>query len=249
MQINCDGEHDMKAYYVRFAALCAVLLLILGCSPADDEMRAGTAEDLVSGLWAYTGLTTSGGDEMPLTGIFLFHDGVFMQQSIFDGEPFEDQRVMAHTGPYAANADSVTLFARQQIFVAPDQDAPLDVSADHEHQLTISRDGDELTLVFGSGTVQTFERVGPGLGSVYSIESGAFALVDDHFILVQGTSEGTVNGYGTYTRDGNELELQVTRWSEATPDSATNLRDVTLQATFDGVSLALEDGREYRVVR
>lgn len=239
----------MTRFQNRTLAAAAVLLLLAGCSPADDELRAGTAEDLVSGLWAYTGLTTSGGDEMPLTGIFLFHDGTFMQQSIFDGEPFESQRVMAHTGPYSTGTDSVTLLARQQIFVVPGEDAPLDYSTDHEHQLSVSRDGDELTVVFGSGTVQTFDRVGPGLGTVYPIEGGAFALVDDHFIIVQGSLEGTMNGYGTYTRDGDSLEIEVTRWSEATRDSATNMRDVTLQASFDGVALSFEDGREFRVIR
>lgn len=239
----------MRSILARIAAVSAALLVIAGCSPPDEEPPIRTADDLVTGLWAYTGLTTSDGEDLPLTGIFLFHDGVFMQQSIFDDEPFEAQRVMAHVGTYTTGAESVSLNARRQIFVAPLEDTPLNYSRDQLHEIEVSGDRDSLTLTFASGTVQTFERLGPGVGTVYPIEGGQFALVDDHFILIHGTPEGTVNGFGTFSRDGDALELQVTRWSEGTPASATNQRDVTMEASFDGIALTLDDGRTFEVIR
>ena len=239
----------MQTILIRIMAVAGALTVLAGCAPPDDEPPIETTDQAVSGLWAYTGLTTSEGDDLPLTGIFLFHDGIFMQQSIFDDEPFEAQRVMAHVGPYTTGPNAVTLNARRQIFVAPLEDTPLSYNSDQVHEIEVSRDNDALTLTFSTGTVQTFERLGPGVGSVYPIEGGQFALVDDYFILIHGTPDGTVNGFGTYTRDGDDLELQVTRWSEGSPVSATNQRDVTLEATFDGVALTLEDGRKFEVVR
>ncbi len=56
-----------------------------------------------------------------------------------------------------------------------------------------------------------------------------------------------MTGYGTYDREGSDLQLNVIRWSEADASGATNLKDTTLQATFDGEVLALADGRRFEV--
>jgi hypothetical protein len=117
--------------------------------------------------------------------------------------------------------------------------------------LAVNREGSQLTLVFsaGTGTVQTFDRAGEGEGEVYWLQDGAFALVDGHFILVQGTEQGSVTGYGRYQADGDALKLQIVRWSEASADGAArNVRDLTMMARFDGDSLVLEDGRSFAVI-
>ncbi|HEX2138696.1 MAG TPA: hypothetical protein VHG33_03180 [Woeseiaceae bacterium] len=231
-------------------------LLLLGAMAGGSTLAAGgddaaaAVEKQVDGLWMYTGLTSSDGQEMPLTGIFLFKDGTFVQQAVFDGVPFEEQGAMAHAGPYEGKSDHVYLLAEQTISTAPGENRPLSFRADTEHHVTVDRQGDDLTLVFsmGTGTVQEFERVGPGEGELYDLADGALAFVDGHFLLVEGDEQAVVTGYGTYDRDGSDLQLNVIRWSEADASGATNLKDTTLQATFDGKVLALADGRRFEVV-
>lgn len=218
-------------------------------SATSTEPSATSTEQSVAGLWKYTRLETSGGKEMPLTGIFLFKDGIFVQQAIFDGEPFDDQGAMAHAGPYTSTAGSVHLVAEQTISTDPGADSPLSFRANTEHDVSVTRDGDELTLIFsaGTGTIQEFEKVGPGEGAVHDLQDGALALVDGYFVLVQGNEQGVATGYGTYELRGDNLDLDIIRWAEASPSGAKNMRDVTMNATFDGDTLTLADGRTFRV--
>lgn len=217
-------------------------------APPTQESAASTEEN-VEGLWKYTGLETSGGEAMPLTGIFLFKDGTFLQQATFDGEPFEEQGAMAHAGPYTPESGSVHLVAEQTISTAPGAESPLSYRASTEHDVSVTRDGDELTLVFGSGTIQEFEKVGPGEGEVHALEDGAMALVDGYFILVHGNDQEIASGYGTYEQQGDGLDIKVIRWADATPSGAENMKDVSMKATFDGDVLTLGDGRTFRVER
>ncbi|MDT8319702.1 MAG: hypothetical protein RQ826_04175 [Xanthomonadales bacterium] len=238
----------MKKYlFLRISLLCTTLLLMCGSLAAGSSAQS-TAEQ-VEGLWFYTGLITSEGTEMPLTGVFLFKDGEFVQQSIFNGSPFEEQGAMAHAGPYTPQAGWVQLVAEQTISSSPLQDPPFSFRADTEHEVTAERSGDDLTLIFGKGTstVQTMEYVGPGEGDLYHLENGTLALVDGHFVLVHGDENGVVTGYGRFEKDGEALTLNVIRWAEADAASATNRRDIAMQATFDGRQLTLEDGRSFLV--
>lgn len=233
---------------LRNLMLATMLATATGAATAGGS-GGGDIESQVSGLWFYTGLTTSGGDEMPLTGVFLFKDDVFVQQAVFDGEPFESQGAMAHAGPYEVRDDHVHLIAEQTISTSGGEAPELSFRSDTEHDVTVARDGDELRLVFsmGTGTIQDFRYVGPGEGELYDLGDGQFALVDGHFVLVQGDENGVVTGYGTYERDGDSLTLDVIRWTEAGAGKVKNLRDVELAATFDGESLKLADGRRFTV--
>lgn len=234
--------------FVNLLLLGAIAGGITVAACGDDT--AAAIEKQVDGLWMYTGLTRGDGQGMPLTGIFLFKDGTFMQQAVFDGTPFEEQGAMAHAGPYEAKADHVYLLAEQTISTAPGEDSPLSFQAGTEHQVTVDREGDNLTLVFsmGTGTVQEFRRVGPGEGELHHLADGALAFVDGHFLLVEGNEQSVVTGYGTYDRDGSDYRLNVIRWTEANSSGATNLKQTTLEATFDGDVLALADGRNFEVV-
>jgi hypothetical protein len=95
----------MNSTLMAGARFCAAALLGLHATLASVAVQADTLASQVDGLWSYTGLATSTGTEMPLTGIFLFKDGVFLQQSIFDSEPFSAAGAMAHAGPYSADAE------------------------------------------------------------------------------------------------------------------------------------------------
>ena len=235
-------------FYDKLLSLGAIPpVLVRKALLEETAEEAVAAEGEVEGLWMYTGLETSSGQRLPLTGIFLFKDGFFLQQAVFEGEPFEEQGGMAHAGPYTVEPESIHLIAEQTISTAPGADTPLSFRHDTEHDVTVTRSADALTLVFGSGTVQEFERVGDGRGEVYSLEDGALAFVDDYFILVQGDADGVVTAYGTFEKAGEELQLGITRWVEADETGALNRRDVTMQAVFDGHALTLEDGRRFPI--
>jgi hypothetical protein len=228
-----------------FAFGCAALVLAMSGANAEQSDAVQAAE----GLWAYTSLQAGGsGKMMPLTGVILYKDGLFAQQSIFDGQPFETQGAMAHAGPFGAGPKGVHMVAEQTISIAPGKDPALTFRRDTQHDITVDRDGETMTIVFGSGTVQKFKRIGPAQGDIYKLRDGVLALVDEHFVLVAGDDKAVVTGYGKFRRSGTAYELNVLRWSEATPTKAVNRRDVALKATFDGKTFALADGRSFQVV-
>lgn len=236
---------------LRQHSIALILSLLAGFVSASSlaGSPATELEKQVEGLWFYTGLTTSDGNDMPLTGVFLFKDGIFMQHAVFDGESLETQGAMAHAGPYQARTDHVHLVAEQTISTAPAQSPALSFRANTEHDVTVARSGDELRLVFsmGTGTIQDFEYVGPGEGALYALEDGALALVDGHCLLVQGNAGGTVAGYGRYERHGDELRIDVIRWTEANSDGAINVSGKTVIASFDGQALTLDSGHRFKV--
>ena len=240
----------MRNYHpARTFFLSAIAFLACGALSASEPTDSASLEQQVEGLWIYTGLTSSSGNEMPLTGIFLFKDGVFVQYAVFNGEPTEDQGAMAHAGPYSSGAEFVHLIAEQTISTAPKEHPPLTSQGLTEHDVSVSRSGDDLILIFGkgTGTVQNFERVGPGKGNIYSLPNGALAFVDGYFVLVDGDESGVVAAYGTFEQAGESLTLNVIRWTESDQSVASNLSDASMLATFDGQSLTLENGRSFSI--
>lgn len=213
------------------------------------QAQSSSGVPAATGLWAYETLQGGGkGEFVPLTGVILFKDGVIMQQSIYNGAPFEKQGAMAHAGTYAAAPKGIHMVTAQTISIDPGKPKPLSFRKSMDHDITADRSGNDLKIVFASGTVQTFKRIGPAEGKVYTLEKGALALVDGYFVLVSGDEQSVVSGYGKYTKKGNAYELDVIRWSEATGSKALNQRDVKLNATFDGTTFTLADGRAFRVV-
>ena len=233
---------NLPVVWAALAALAAIDATAAASGKADAVKAA-------EGLWAYTALIAGGKREnMPLSGVILFKDGIFAQQSIFEGEPFEKQGAMAHAGPFGAGPSGVHMTAEQTISIAPGEEKPLRFRRDTQHDISVERAGDDMTIVFSTGTVQKFKRIGPANGRIHRLDKGVFALVDNHFLLVQGDEQGVVTGYGTYKQSGSAYDLNVARWSESSPSKATNRRDFALKATFDGKQLRLADGRTFRVV-
>lgn len=213
-------------------------------------VSADTGATSVQGLWRYTGLTSSQGKDMPLTGIFLLADGKFLQQAVFDGEPYSAQVSMAHSGIFESAQGGIHLVADQTLSLAPAGEAALSDAGRTEHDLAVTLDGEHLKLVFGSGTVQTLDRIGGASSAdIYRLEKGMLAFADGYFVLVSGDGNTAVTGYGTYEQDGAQLQLEVIRWTEGAQGLAQNLRDVTLSARFDGNQLVLADGRTFTVAR
>jgi len=230
-----------------FSAVFAVSLVLSANSQAERDPVADA-----EGLWEYTGLVTRDGQSLPLTGVFLISGGTFLQQSIFNEEPFATAGSMAHVGPYWGGGAGLRLTSEQTLSLDPKADSVLRSAGAMEHDLKVEREGDALTLIFGGGTstVQTFNRLGDGADTeLYPLEDGALALANDVFILVVGDEDHVVSGYGAYEQDGDELRIEVTRWAESDGREVTNRRDVNLAARFDGTALVLEDGRRFDVVR
>ena len=240
----------MDNQILRTFLFSIMLTFCFGKLVASEPENATAIEQKVLGLWLYTGLTTPEGKDMPLSGIFLFKDGFFMQYAEFDGEPIKDQRAMAHAGPFSVSGEFIHMFAEQTISTVPLESKPYRVRGLTEHHTTVRRVGKDLTLVFskGTGTVQNLEQVGSGSGTVYKLQNGALALVDGYFILVSGDENSSDAGYGRYEKKQDTITLMINRWSRADQSQATNLYDISIKGTFDGKSLSLEDGRSFRVI-
>nr|WP_298726336.1 hypothetical protein [uncultured Steroidobacter sp.] len=233
----------------RWRRLFAWGWLLTALAMANAQADNADALEAAEGLWAYTSLQAGGtGQVMPLTGVILYKDGLFAQQSIFDGEPFDTQGAMAHAGPFGAGPKGIHMTAEQTISTAPGKDPALKFRRNTQHDISVDRAGETMTIVFGSGTVQKFKRIGPARGDIYKLQNGVLALVDDHFVLVAGDEQAVVTGFGKFQRNGTAYELNVIRWAEATPARAVNRRDASLKATFDGKTFALADGRAFQVV-
>ena len=227
------------------------LLVILYCSnlAGNEAEQPVSLEQQVKGLWFYTGLITSTGEDLSLNGIFLFKNGLFVQYAQYKGEPSQAQGSMAHAGPYSAGDDFIHLAAEQTISTAPSKIPPLTYRGLTEHEVDVRRVDDELTLTFTrSGTVQIFELAGPGEGEVYKLDNGALAFVDDYFILVSGDEDGVDTGYGRYESENDAIRLSIDYWTSANKSSTTNTNHTSMNATFDGRDLTLEDGRRFRVL-
>jgi hypothetical protein len=184
---------------------------------------------------------------MALTGMFLFHHGVFVQATINDGEPFEEQGGMAHTGTYKPAEVGYEMIAELGIGVAPSRTPPLSLNLNSEHQINGEHRGEEMALTFGSGTVQNFKRVGMGEGDVFTLDEGRLALVDGHFVLVAVRDDKVAAGSGTFEREGDSVSFQAIRYFYVNGEEVTYKKDEDVGAVFDGQTLTLADGTTFNV--
>ncbi len=230
-----------KRYFILLAGL-PLLLTTLSHGDAPESQQ-------VQGAWAYETLTPKGQQPYPLTGLFVFNDGLFVQHAINDGEPFQEQGGQAHYGTYESTPEGIRLRAEVGAGVSPTRPRVLSLRRDAEHHITPEVEGDRLTLTFGSGTVQKFRRAGKGGGRIFRLDRGMLALVDDHFVLVADLGESEVlAGSGRFEKQlGNRLRLAGWRWSSVRGDRAENTRDRVVDASFDGKRLVLSDGTQLMV--
>lgn len=221
-------------YLMRVLAVSVPFVAAAGLMAGAAPEPAGAVE----GLWRYRTIAPGAGTEVPIDGLFLFRAGRFVQQSLNTGEPFDKQLAQAHAGKYEVNGRALKMFAEVGLVVNPTAKSPVDVRRDSEHQVTIDRDGDRLTLTFSTGTVQKFTRLGPADGQVYPLDRGALALVDGTFILVAETSNYSVGGSGAFEKAGGTLRLRPARWFTVRDGKAVYAR-APVDATFDGKTLEL----------
>lgn len=236
----------------RLSFTLALVLSLTGIAPLSTAQPSEEAVAQAEGLWEYTDLITKDGQSLPLTGVFLIKNGVFVQQSVFNGQAFEDLGSMAHAGPYWAGGAGLRLRSNQTLSLDPTQEQPITSAGVLEHDLEVTREGDALSLVFGGGTstVQTFRHLGHAEDAkIYGFADGALAFADGYFILVIGSAEQAITGYGQYELDGSMLNLDLVRWSASDGKTAINLKDSSLTARFDGKRLTLPSGMGFDVIQ
>jgi hypothetical protein len=258
--INKEGNEFMKrspTHPIRSLTSILMILLLTGvvlglsvaCSTPQEEAPQQDVETppppSIEGLWAYTTIAPGGENEAALTGLFLFHQGIFVQQAINDGEPFDEQMGQAHTGTYGPAETGFEMVAEIAIGLAPSRG--LSLRRDTEHQISAEHRGEELALTFGSGTVQNFKRVGDGEGEVFSLDDGRLALVDGHFVLVAAREGSVAAGSGSFTREGDSVSFHATRWFSVKGEEITYKKDEDVGAVFDGRTLTLADGTTFNV--
>jgi uncharacterized protein (DUF885 family) len=250
---------DMRAAYERKHGKPAVpkeffdRLLRIGSLPPSlvraellgepiEEVTADAAQPDAAlgaaGLWRYRSLGRPTGDETKLDGLFVFHDGRFVQQSLNLGDPSTAQVAQAHAGTYTVENGKLRLLAKVGLIVNPTAPAPVASSPNRPHELSVARASDNLVLTFGSGTVQKFVRVGPAAGRIVPLANGALALVDGHFILVFENGSRAIAGSGTYTADGTRLRFTPERWLSAR-DGKASYSKAPVDATLDATSLRI----------
>jgi len=206
-----------------------------------------SVEEMVKGLWSYTTIQSRGQEQAPITGLFLFHDGQFVQQAIGGSQPFAQQVGQAHAGTYRVDGDALKLVAELGLIVVPDEAQPLAETREGQHDLVAQRTGDELTITFGSGTIQKFKRVSSGKAQIFSLDHGYLAFADGHFILVATPEDGVVAGSGTFEREGDSVHLTAERWFSVRGDDASYQRDESFEASFDGETFAIKNGPTFKV--
>ncbi len=156
---------------------------------------------------------------------------------------------MAHTGPFYADESGAGLTSEQTLSLDPKAESVLSSAGVMEHTIDVAREDDTLTIVFGSGTTQTLNRLGDAADTrLFKFEDGALAFANGYFILVAGDEERVVSGYGRYREDGPELSFEVIRWAESDGATVINKRDVAMTAKLNAKALRLEDGREFPIV-
>jgi hypothetical protein len=208
---------------------------------------AAPGEQEGQGLWAYETIGKGDGPYMRLDGYLLIRDGMLVQNSLGTGEPSDRQVAQAHAGPYRAVGRQLHLTAEVGLVVDPKRDPGVSFGAGKQHVITVDRVGDNLTLTFGSGTVQKFKRVGPGTGEVHVLDKGALALVDGRFLLVAETPERAVAGSGLFERSGQVVRFHAERWFSVHDGRPTYRAPGLIEAIFDGRELKLMDGIVFRV--
>jgi hypothetical protein len=231
----------------------ALIAVGLGASLQSGAGAAGRAvppdapEHQVEGLWSYHAIAPKGRPVMAVDGLFVFREARFVQQSLNKGEPFDRQVAQGHAGTYRRVGAAVDQVAEVGLIIDPGRTPAINLRRNGEHHITVARAGDDLTLTFSSGTVQTFSRVGPADGRIYPLDRGALALVDGRFLLVAETGDRVVEGSGRFERSGTTLTLRADRWVSNKTGEVVYGRGVTVTAGFDGRRLTLPGEPMFKV--
>jgi len=205
--------------------------------------------EAIDGLWSYETLQIGENPPVPLTGLFLFQNGRFLQQTINDGEIFIDQLGMGHSGTYEWHQGLIRLLAKVGLMIEPTRTPVLESRSNSLHHIIPELSRNRLTLSFDMGVIQKLTRVAKvdRIGKIIDLDKGGLGLVGDRFILVAERPGEGVAGSGHFTRSGNELRLKVNRWFTLRESRVNYQRDGIVIASFDGQTLTLPQEMTFRV--
>ena len=82
----------------------------------------------------------------------------------------------------------------------------------------------------------------------YKFSDGAVAFSNGYFILVIGSSQSEVTGYGKFAQKGEALTLIIIHWTKTGGVATRNIQDVSLLTFFDSRLLNLADGTIFDVI-
>lgn len=225
-------------------ALSIVAPLILTLPPA--AQRAGQIE----GVWRYRSLQRAGGSEAPVSGVMAFLDGHFVQQSLNSGEPFDRQLFQAHAGTYEIDGDELTMKSTVGLLVQPSGQPIVESRRDAEHRVRASRAGADLTLTFGTGTIQRLVRSAMPTPQMILLSRGALLLGGDgRFSMTAELDDGAVAGWGQYRRDSESLVFDAERWLRLQGLRPEYARDSQIRASLSDRMLTLPGGRSFAIQR
>lgn len=199
------------------------------------------------GLWAYESLAPGGGQPFKIDGYFAFRNGRFVQQSLNAGEPYDQQAAQAHAGTFTTSNGQIHLLTDVQLGVNPTKTPAVSSNPGREHHLTPKIEGDKLTLVFATGTVQVFHRVGDGRGEIIALDRGGLALVDAHFVLAADDGTRQVAGSGTFTRSGQMVTLKPERWFTGKGGAAKYSRGTDVQVAIGAGEIRIGTDAPWKV--
>jgi hypothetical protein len=200
----------------------------------DSAFSAGA-----DGLWAYRTLQSANRPAVELDGLFLLHQGYFLQQSVNRGRP-EQRFGQGHVGTFRDGREAIQLSATTGIIVDPSSTTPFSSRNNTEHEIHRERTGDTLKFTFGTGTIQVFDRVPlAGPVEIHWLEGGGLGLADKYFILVVDSGQRQISASGTFTRNGNRLTLQGDRWIDVDQGKVTFREGQRVEASIeqDGILL------------
>jgi hypothetical protein len=225
-------------------ALSIVAPLILTLPPAAE--RSGQIE----GVWRYQFLQRAGESEAPVIGVIAFVGGHFVQQSLNSGEPFDLQLFQAHAGTYEISGDALTMKSTVGLLVQPSGQPMVESRRDAEHRVRVRRSGADLTLVFGTGTIQRLVRSAMPTPQMILLSRGALLLGGDgRFSMTAERDDGAVAGWGRYRRDSESLVLDAERWLTLQGRRPEYARDSQIRASLSDRMLTLPGGRSFAIQR
>lgn len=202
-----------------------------------SSLLMATSES-VEGVWEYRTLQRAGLHEVSLAGTFAFLHGHFVQQSLNEGEPFDEQLFQAHAGTYRSVDGELELVSRVGLLIDPSVRPPIESRRNARHRLRVRRLDEQLTLVFGTGTIQRLAARPMPAPHVIVLTRGVLLLGGDgRFSLTAENDTGAVAGWGRYQRRRDELVLRPARWLSVLGGRPQYDRDNEVHARVSGRTL------------
>ena len=194
----------------------------------------------LSGLWEYEEISHSGDAALPNTGLFLFYNGRFYQQTI------DDDMGQAHTGSYKIVGDIVSFDVEMGVLVRENSEPPLAVRLNAENQAKVSFKGDLLILGFEESTVQTLTKLADVENAkIYPLMGGYLVFTDNNFIYMSLEDDNFAAGSGKYLKSGNGFSLHANPWISVSGRRVTYSHNEDINLNLEQKVFSFSDGRKF----